>query len=369
MKLVASKWVVIGAAVLAVGGAIAQGQGTLTFAVSGDSRNCGDVIMPAIAQKVIAGHDAFYWHLGDFRAMQGVDQDMIAAKHGPYSVQEYLNRAWPDFIEEQLAPFKDVPVYLGLGNHEMVGRTRADAMIQFADWFNTPVIRQQRLADDPTDHKLRPYFHFHEHGVDFITMDNAAQDQFDADQVAWLEKILKRDAQDVTVKSLVLGMHEALPDSLGTGHSMNNDGVGNPNPVGTYSGRKVYKELVDFRKATGKEVQVIASHSHFLMNNVYKTSCRKDDEVLPGWIVGTAGAVRYRLPVDHAASTVAQTDVYGYLQGTVSKDGRVTFAFHPVVVKDIPESVMKRYGKEAVMECFNGNRANYVPEGATCDVK
>ena len=38
-----------------------------TFAVSGDSRNCGDFVMPAIAAKVKAENDAFYWHLGDFR--------------------------------------------------------------------------------------------------------------------------------------------------------------------------------------------------------------------------------------------------------------------------------------------------------------
>jgi len=38
-----------------------------TFAVSGDSRNCGDFVVPAIAAKVKAENDAFYWHLGDFR--------------------------------------------------------------------------------------------------------------------------------------------------------------------------------------------------------------------------------------------------------------------------------------------------------------
>jgi hypothetical protein len=36
-----------------------------TFAVSGDSRNCGDFVMPAIAAKVKGENDAFYWHLGD----------------------------------------------------------------------------------------------------------------------------------------------------------------------------------------------------------------------------------------------------------------------------------------------------------------
>ena len=49
-----------------------------TFAVSGDSRNCGDFVMPAIAAKVKAEKDAFYWHLGDFRAYQRPDQDLVA---------------------------------------------------------------------------------------------------------------------------------------------------------------------------------------------------------------------------------------------------------------------------------------------------
>ena len=48
---------------------------TWSFAVSGDSRNCGDFVMPAIAARVKAEHDAFYWHLGDFRWMSQPDQD------------------------------------------------------------------------------------------------------------------------------------------------------------------------------------------------------------------------------------------------------------------------------------------------------
>ena len=49
-----------------------------TFAVSGDSRNCGDFVMPAIAAKVKAEKDVFYWHLGDFRWISSPDQDLQA---------------------------------------------------------------------------------------------------------------------------------------------------------------------------------------------------------------------------------------------------------------------------------------------------
>jgi hypothetical protein len=39
------------------------------FAVSGDSRNCGDIAMPAIAAGVRKDGAQFYWHLGDYRAI------------------------------------------------------------------------------------------------------------------------------------------------------------------------------------------------------------------------------------------------------------------------------------------------------------
>src|SRR5438128_2016546 len=32
------------------------------FAVSGDSRNCGDIVMPAIAREVNGNQSQFYWH-------------------------------------------------------------------------------------------------------------------------------------------------------------------------------------------------------------------------------------------------------------------------------------------------------------------
>ncbi|MGA9568018.1 MAG: hypothetical protein WBS19_21000, partial [Candidatus Korobacteraceae bacterium] len=44
-------------------------QSTWKFAVSGDSRNCGDIVVPAIAQGVLSDGAAFYWDLGDYRAI------------------------------------------------------------------------------------------------------------------------------------------------------------------------------------------------------------------------------------------------------------------------------------------------------------
>jgi hypothetical protein len=153
--------------------ACAQAQ-NWTFAVSGDSRNCGDIVMPSIAEKVQADHAAFYWHLGDYRAFYDVDQDMLAAHKGKISISDYMANAWPDFINQQLAPFGDTPVYLGIGNHELVFKTRLELLNQFADWYDAPAVRAQRLLDDPTDHAVHGYFHWHVKNVDFITLDNAS---------------------------------------------------------------------------------------------------------------------------------------------------------------------------------------------------
>ena len=242
-----------------------------TFAVSGDSRNCGDIVMPSIAEHVRADHAAFYWHLGDYRAFADVDQDMLAAHKGKVSVAEYLQGAWPDFINQQLAPFGDTPVFLAVGNHELIFKTRPELLTQFADWYDAPAVRAQRLADDPTDHALHGYYHWHEKNVDFITLDNASPDMFDPAQMKWIAGVLKRDAADPGIRTIVLGMHEALPDSQSAGHSMNES------PIETETGRKVYAELLNFRDTTGKEVQVLASHSHFVMSDPYNTACRKPE--------------------------------------------------------------------------------------------
>jgi hypothetical protein len=334
-----------------------------TFAVSGDSRNCGDIVMPSIAEKVKSDHAAFYWHLGDYRASSDVDQDMLAAHKGKVSVSDYLSGEWPDFINQQLAPFGETPVYLAIGNHELIVKNRTDLLAQFADWYDAPAVRAQRLLDDPTDHALHTYYHWHEKNVDFITLDNASPEMFDAAQVKWLEALLKRDAADPAIRTIVLGMHEALPDSQSAGHSMNES------PMEAQTGRKVYGDLLNFRNTTGKEVQVLASHSHFVMADPYNTACRKPEDVLSGWIVGTAGAVRYRLPMDHSRSKFAQTDVYGYLLATVTPEGHITFDFHPVEEKDVTAATEERFSKEAVHACFVDNHNSYTPDGPTCTTK
>src|SRR5712691_7380747 len=83
--------------------------GPWRFAVSGDSRNCGDVVMPAIAASVLRHDVLFYWHLGDFRLMSGIDEDMAARYGSKLSLEDYHRDAWGDFISHQVAAFGLVP--------------------------------------------------------------------------------------------------------------------------------------------------------------------------------------------------------------------------------------------------------------------
>ena len=334
--------------------------GAWKFAVSGDSRNCGDIVMPAIAQKVRRDGAAFYWHLGDYRLISNFDEDYRQI-YPNSTVSSYLANAWPDFIQHQLNPFGDLPVFLEIGNHELIWpMTRPQYLAQFADWLNQPVLQRQRLADDPNDHMLKTYHHWIEHGVDFIGLDNSTSDMVDPVQMKWFQAVLARDAKDPSVHTVVLGAHDSLPEGLSAGHSTNDS------PQQEATGRVVYAQLLAFRNSTKKNVYVLASHSHFVLNNVYETACRSKADVLPGWITGSAGAVRYRLPKDYAAATVAMTDVYGYLLATVAADGTISFNFQQVSESDVPESVVKEFSAERVHWCFAENKSSYQPAGATC---
>ncbi|HWC15878.1 MAG TPA: hypothetical protein VG498_02655, partial [Terriglobales bacterium] len=240
-------------------------------------------------------------------------------------------------------------------------KTRADYIQQFADWLNAPAIRAQRLRDDARDHTLRTYYHWIQEGVDFISVDNASGDQFDDAQIAWIEGVLARAETNASVRTVVMGMHDALPDSVSAGHSMNETAQMER------SGRRIYQDLLSFRNKTKKRVYVLASHSHFLVEDPYNDTCHLTPEtVLPGWIVGTAGAIRYRLPKDLGKAKQARTDVYGYLLGTVHPDNGITFQFREITSGKIPQSVIDRYGREQVQACFEENKSPYTPEAPSC---
>lgn len=324
-----------------------------TFAVSGDSRNCGNVVMPSIAAGARAGKAEFYWHLGDLRAIYDFDQDWRAL-HPDAPIIEYLESAWPDFIASQIAPFGEMPFYVGIGNHETIApKSRSQFVLQFADWLATPKLVQQRLADDPSDHELRSYYHWLQHGVDFINLDNAGSEQFDDDQLNWLQARLDQAARDPSIRAVVVGMHKALPDSLASDHSMNDL------PHTEVTGRIAYRKLLALRAK--KPVYVLASHSHFYLANLFDTPYwRGRGGVLPGWIIGTAGAQRYPLPDNLPAGAEARERTYGYLLATVSAKPAdaadpIRFRFVEVKPDDLPAATRQRYGEALIHSCYSGN--------------
>ena len=311
--------------------------------------------MPAIAQGAIANNAAFYWHLGDFRAIYRFDQDYWQL-HKPsdpsaMNIASYLSNAWQDFIDNQLHPYGSIPVFLAFGNHELIPpKTRDQLIAQFADWLNAPPIREQRLKDNPRDHAVKGYYHWIKDGIDFITLDNASPDEFDSAQMKWIRNVLNRDAEDSSIRAVIAGMHEALPDSFSQSHSMNQS------PEGEQSGRQVYQWLLDLQQK--KPVYVLASHSHFYMDGIFNTEYwRTHSGVLRGWIVGTAGAERYALPANARDAKAARTHVYGYLLATVSasKKEPVRFDFHELHESDVPPDVVARFTPEFVHTCWTGN--------------
>jgi hypothetical protein len=332
-----------------------QGSSTWKFAVSGDSRNCGDIVMPSIASGVLASRSEFYWHLGDFRALYAFDEDMVPpASLGlppkPLTITAYQTAAWPDFIAHQIAPFGSLPVMLSPGNHETIApASRETYLLQFADWLTTPTIRTQRLQDNPQDHMLRAYYHWVNRNVDFIALHNAATDQFDAAQLTWFQSVVNRDEKSDQIQTIVVGMHAALPGSLGDSHSMSNWAQGN------VSGRQVYEALWHAQSVAHKKVYILASHSHFYMEDVYRTDTWKG-KVLPGWIVGTAGAVRYRLPPGTVTGPKAMTDVYGYMVGTASADGSISFSFQQIHLADLLRNNPSKYPESLVRWCVDQNK-------------
>jgi hypothetical protein len=348
------------AAIFMLGGALFAAESLADapwkFAVSGDSRNCGDVVMPSIAAGARANGAVFYWHLGDLRAIHDIDED-YRTQHPTAAFGDYLAGAWLDFERNQIEAFGSMPFFLGIGNHETVPpKTRAEFVATFARWLDAAPIRDQRSADDAHDHTLRPYYHWRRDGVDFINLDNATADQFDAAQLAWLKKVLQNDRADAAVRALVVGMHEALPESLARGHSMSDSAIMQA------AGLQAYAALLEVRKA--KPVYVLASHSHFVMENVFDTPYwQAHGGVLPGWIIGTGGAVRYALPPlppQASRAALARTHVYGYLLATVSPPGTddqqpIRFAFQEVTEAAVPAEVAQRYGPELLHFCYQEN--------------
>jgi hypothetical protein len=375
-------------------------EGTWRFIVSGDSRNCGDVVVPTIASDSEQRYaPSFYWHLGDLRAIYKIDEDMAYAElaNGHYlGCENYVKRAWPDFIEHQIAPFGSTPLYLGIGNHEVIPPkgfpsgtneskqpeiNEAQFTAEFKDWLLPATVKEQRLKDKDCDPPQtisgtktstngdclvlpRNYYHWIQGGVDFIYLDNASN-VFGDKQLKWFQDRLTDARKNDAIRSVVVGMHEALPKSISADHAMcditKEKDSRYPFKLSCDEGGAVYKALLDFQTARPiKYVYVLASHSHFYMQGIFNS--RPEGERLPGWIVGTAGAVRYSLPTNQSAKPDdARTNVYGYLLGTVDPYGKIEFKFQEVREQDIPAKVRQQYPDKLVNWCFARNSEEIDP--------
>jgi len=363
--------------------------GTWRFIVSGDSRNCGDIVVPTIAAHSLSRYQpAFYWHLGDLRAIYKIDEDMAAEaqKKGEYlNCKSYLPDAWPDFIKHQIAPFGATHFYLGIGNHEVIKpKSREEFTTTFEDWLMTPrrymafpdktrKADNERIAANKSEacqqvarqqvaRKLYvsslPYYHWVQGGVEFIYLDNSSGSFYykeDKSQVDWIDCILDVAENDTTITTVVVGMHEVLPYSRANDHSMcdHPDNPPEKEKSGCDSGKHVYGKLLELQKK--KKIYVLASHSHFYLEDVFQGSG------LPGWIVGTAGAVRYKLPDNVEPGPGAQPDVYGYLMGTVHQNGEIKFSFNQLKESDIPAEVNNRYPSGFPHWCFAHNSEHLDP--------
>jgi hypothetical protein len=196
------------------------------------------------------------------------------------------------------------------------------------------------------------YYHWVDKGVDFLNLDNATDDSFDEQQISWFDSIIEADLNDPGIKSIVVGMHEALPYSLSGSHSMCGSNAGRA------SGDHVYRKLMAAQDRH-KRVYVLASHSHYFLANVFDTSYWRDPDhharVLQGWIVGSAGAERYPLPAGMVPGPGAQAHVYGFLTGRVAPDGQIEFAFHALTEADQQRARLPDYSPAVVHACFEGN--------------
>ena len=122
------------------------------FAISGDSRNCGDVVMPAIAAGARKNGANFYWHLGDMRAIYTFDEDLVPPaklalppRPVPLNVSTYLASAWPDFIARQMAPFgwdirlASLPLFLSVLFEKLSAKERQELIKAAALTKGTPL--------------------------------------------------------------------------------------------------------------------------------------------------------------------------------------------------------------------------------------
>ena len=123
----------------------------------------------------------------------------------------------------------------------------------------------------------------------------------------------------------------------------------NESPRSTETGRRVYASLLKARDSGRKRVYVLASHQHFYMADVYDSQyLREHGGVLPGWVIGTAGAQRYSAADAVAAGRnderlwIAAGDGRARRRNQVRvPEGRRSATFRDVIVRALDKALVR----------------------------
>src|SRR2546425_7872430 len=99
-------------------------------------------------------------------------------------------------------------------------------------------------------------------------------------------------AEDGIRDKLVTGVQTCALPIFSSNHAMDES------CTALCSGSRAYDMLEQAQNIGGpeamrKHIYVLASHSHFFEEDIYNTNKHKG-HVLPGWIIGTAGAEQYK---------------------------------------------------------------------------
>lgn len=351
--------------------------GRWSFTVAGASSDCGHLVMPAIAAAARADHARFHWHLGDMRRATKPDIDFMYEHRfqtpttTPTPV-DYADLALSDVVEHQVEPFADLPLYVTLGGRDDVRPlSRLQYRVALRALLDRPEILAQRQADGEPPRGVTglppTYYHWRHGNVDFISLDSTAQGGFESTQLTWLDAVLRRDLVDPAVRTVVVGSFAALPYSRAEAGSLC------ATKTSVRSGEHVYEALARLTKA-GKRVYLLSANAHRYQEDIYDTDHWRNPEqggiVLPGFIVGTAGAQQEPQPDDSAGAQAAARG-YGYLRGEVAPDGEIRFSFRPLTAPELAAIESSDFESGLVMYCTEKNiapAADPSPATSACTV-
>lgn len=345
------------------------GDAPWVFTAAGASADCGSAVMPAIAAASRAQHAAFHWHLGGFRHGSKVDKDALFLRvmqtpGGVPGILDYAGVAQGDVREHQIKLFAGERIYTTFGApEEERPLTKYQFQITLREQFEYPELVAQRAADGDrlaNGHGLSPpYYHWRERNVEFISIDTSSERWPEPAQQRWIERVVTRAIVDERIRTVVVATHEPLPHSRALE-------VDCP-PRAVVERREGLYQTFARVAAAGKRIYLLSASQHYFLNDLYATPYWQSAEhgavVLPGVMVGTAGAERMLAP---GSPPDAAPGDYGYLRAEVAADGEIRFAFVPLTRAELENAPGSDFEPGLGKACSEGNIARPVrPVG--CD--